>query len=83
MENKSTNNSRIDQKNADVNHQPHSRQEGQQNNTPPIHEFDGQRRSNNQNQPMSNMMNESEEQKAGRAHGQKDERNVQEDERQP
>jgi hypothetical protein len=73
----------IDRKNADVNQQGHSHEEGQQNNTPPIHEFDGQRRSNTQKQSMSNMMNESEEQKAGPAHGQKDEGRVQQEERQP
>ena len=73
----------IDKKNADVNHQDHPHQEGQQNNTPPIHEFNGQRRSSTQNQSMSNMMNESEEQKAGRAHGQNDESNIQQNERQP
>lgn len=73
----------IDRKNAGVNHQDHPNQEGQQNNTPPIYESDGQRRSNTQKQSMSNMMNESDEQKAGKAHGQKDERGVQEDERQP
>ena len=69
--------------NASVNHQNHPHQEGQQNNTPSIHEFDGQRRSNNHNQPMSNMMQESEEQKRGKAHGQKDEGSVQQDERLP
>jgi hypothetical protein len=73
----------IDRKNADTNHQDHPHQEGQQNNTPPIHEFDGQRRSNTQKQSMSNMMNESEEQKAGRAHGQNDESDIQQNERQP
>jgi len=73
----------IDKKNTDVNHQDHPHQEGQQNNTPPIHEFDGQRRGNNHNQSMSNMMNESEEQKAGKDHGQKDERDVQQEERLP
>lgn len=73
----------IDKKNADVNHQDHPHQEGQQNNTPSIHDFDGQRRSDTQKQSMSNMMQEFEEQKAGKAHGQKDERSVQEDERQP
>jgi len=70
-------------KNANVNHQNHPHQEGQQNNTPSIKDFDGQRRGNNNNQPMSNMMNESEEQKAGRAHGQKDEGDVQQEERLP
>ena len=73
----------IDKKNSDVNQQGHGHEEGQQNNTPPIHEFDGQRRSNTQKQSMSNMMNESEEQKAGRAHGQKDEKDVQQDQRLP
>ena len=60
-------------RNASVNHQAHKRQEGQQGNIPPIHEFDGQRRSDNHKQPMSNMMQESEEQKRGRAREQKDE----------
>jgi len=69
--------------NASVNHQNHPHQEGQQNNTPSIHEFDGQLRSNNHNQPMSNMMQESEEQKRGKAHGQKDEGSIQQDERLP
>jgi len=54
--------------NASVNRQDHGHQEGQQNNTPPMQqgEFQGQRHAENHNQPMSNMMNESEEQKAGR-----------------
>lgn len=73
----------IDKKNASVNHQNHPHQEGQQNNMPSIHEADGQRRSNNNNQPMSNILNESEEQRAGKAHEQKEESNIQEDERQP
>ncbi|HWJ91740.1 MAG TPA: hypothetical protein VNR87_11550 [Flavisolibacter sp.] len=73
----------IDKKNADVNHQDHPHQEGQQNNTPSVHEFDGQRRSATQTQSMSNMMNESEEQQAGPAHGQKDENRVQQEERLP
>jgi hypothetical protein len=67
MERNNNNNSNsIDKKNADVNHQPHGHQEGQQNNIPPVHEADGQRRSDTQSQQMSNMMQESEEQKAGR-----------------
>lgn len=61
----------IDRKNADPNHQDHPHQEGQQNNTPPVHEADGQRRSNTQTSSMSNMFNESEEQKAGPSYGQK------------
>jgi hypothetical protein len=71
--------------NASVNRQNHPRQEGQQNNTPPVQqgEYQGQRHGENHNQPMSNMMQESEEQKAGRAHGQKDESGVQQDERMP
>lgn len=62
----------IDRKNADSNHQGHPHQEGQQSNMPPAHEADGQRRRNTQTQSMSKMMNESDEQKAGPAHGQKD-----------
>lgn len=56
-----------ERKNANVNHQDHPHQEGQQDNTPPIHHSDGQRRSSNNNMPMSNMKVESEEQKAGRS----------------
>jgi hypothetical protein len=73
----------IDRKNTDVNHQDHPHQEGQQNNIAPIHDFDGQRRSGNNSQQMSNMMNESPEQKSGRAHGQQDEGDVQQEERLP
>ena len=65
-----------------VNHQDHPHQEGQQNNT--AVSDPGQRNSGvNNNQPMSNMLNESAEQKAGEAHGQKDESNVQQGERRP
>jgi hypothetical protein len=70
-------------KNADGTRQDHGHQEGQQNNTPPDHHFDGQRRSGNQTQQMSNMMNESEEQRAGKSHGQKDEEGVQDEMRMP
>jgi len=54
--------------NTSVNHQDHGHQEGNQNNTPPVQqgEFQGQRHADNHNQPMSNMLNESEEQRAGR-----------------
>jgi hypothetical protein len=37
----------------------------------------------NNNQPMSNMMQESDEQKQGAAHGQRDESSVQQEERLP
>jgi hypothetical protein len=73
----------IDKRNADVNHQDHPHQEGAQNNIPPIHHRDGQRRSDNNNHAMSSMKKESPEQKAGPAHGQKDEGWVQQEERQP
>jgi hypothetical protein len=75
--------SSIDKKNADVNHQDHPHQEGAQNNTPPVHHADGQRRSDTQTQSMSNMMQESDEQRAGKAHGQRDESSVQQEERLP
>ena len=54
--------------NTSVNRQDHGHQEGNQNNTPPVQqgEFQGQRHADNHNQPMSNMLNESEEQIAGR-----------------
>jgi len=68
--------------NASINHQAHKRQEGQQGNIPPIHEFDGQRRSDNHKQPMSNMMQEPKEQKRGKAHGKKEEGSGSQHERQ-
>lgn len=54
--------------NRSVNHQDHGHHEGNENNTPPVQqgEFQGQRHADNHNQPMNNMLNESEEQKAGR-----------------
>lgn len=54
--------------NTSVNHQHRGHEEGQQNNTPPVQQgkYQGQRHADNHNQPMSNMMNESQEQKAGR-----------------
>lgn len=65
-----------------VNHQTHGHQEGQQNNTGTTRPGNKGGVSNN-NQPMSNMLNESEEQKAGKAHGQQDESGVQQGERTP
>ena len=65
------------------NQQDHPHREGQQNNTTPQIQGTGQRVSENKTQQMSDMLNESDEQKAGRAHGQKDESGVQQDERQP
>ena len=44
-----------DNKNADVNHQDHPHQEGQQNNIAPRQPGSGQRQSNNENQAMSSM----------------------------
>jgi hypothetical protein len=61
-----------------VNHQHDSRQEGQQNNIRP----DDQQLNDTNAQPMSNMMQESEEQRGGKAHDQKDERPVQDEQRQ-
>lgn len=71
--------------NTSVNRQTHSHQEGQQNNTAPVQQgtYQGQRHGENHNQPMSNMMQESEEQKKGSGHGQKDESGVQQEERLP
>jgi hypothetical protein len=65
-----------------VNHQTHGHQEGQQNNIGTTQPGNKGGVSNN-SQPMSNMLNESEEQKAGAAHGQKDESGVQQAERTP
>jgi hypothetical protein len=66
--------------NASVNRQNHPHQEGQQNNTPPT---SGSRSGENNNQPMSNMLQESDEQRNSKNHGQQDERSVQQNERQP
>jgi len=66
-----------------MNQQDHPHREGQQNNTTPQVQGTGQRVSENNTQQMSDMLNESEEQKAGRVHGQKDEHDVQQEERQP
>jgi hypothetical protein len=66
-------------KDTSVNHQHSSRDEGQQNNIRP---HDKQMNDTNA-QPMSNMMQESEEQKAGNVNDQKDEREVQDEQRQP
>jgi hypothetical protein len=65
-----------------INQQNYSHQEGQMDNISP-QQGAAQRGSTNNSQGLSDMMNESEEQKAGRAHGQKDESSVQQDERQP
>lgn len=67
--------------NPSVNQQDHPHQEGNQNNTAPVQQ--GQRHANNHNQQMSNMKNESEEQRQGPAHGQKDESGIQQEERLP
>lgn len=64
-----------------VNRQNHPHQEGQQNNT--VSENLSAFNKENNSQPMSNMLNESEEQKAGRAHDQEDESKVQQGERTP
>jgi len=66
-----------------ANQQNHPHREGQMNNTTPQQQGTGQRVSENKTQGMSDMLNESEEQQAGRAYGQKDERDVQQDQRQP
>jgi len=61
--------------NASVNRQDHGHNEGQQNNTPPVQqgEYQGQRHAENHNQPISNMLNDSEEQKKGRDKNKNDE----------
>ncbi|MGI8598688.1 MAG: hypothetical protein ACR2KB_05470 [Chitinophagaceae bacterium] len=61
-----------------VNHQHGSREEGQQNNIRP----DEQQMNDTNAQPMSNMKQESEEQRAGRSENQKDEKSVQDEQRQ-
>ena len=61
--------------NASVNRQDHGHNEGQQNNTPPVQqgEYQGQRHAENHNQPISNMLDDSEEQKKGRDKNKNDE----------
>lgn len=66
---------------ADINHQDHPHQEGQQNNIPARQ--GGQRQTDNNSHELSSMMNESPEQKAGADHDQKGEGPVQQEERQP
>ena len=66
-----------------MNQQDHPHREGQQNNTTPQVQGTGQRVSENKTQQESDMRNESEEQKAGRSQGQQDERDVQQEGRQP
>ncbi|HVK96987.1 MAG TPA: hypothetical protein VM368_04175 [Flavisolibacter sp.] len=61
--------------NTSMNYQDHPHQEGAQNNI-----ASG---SGNNSQTMSDMLNESDEQKAGQAHGQKDDENVRQEERLP
>jgi hypothetical protein len=63
--------------------QSHPHREGQMDNVTPQQSGTGQRVSENKSQAMPDMLNESEEQKAGRAHGQKDESEVQQEQRQP
>lgn len=65
------------------NQQSHPHQEGQMNNVTPQQSGTGQRVSENKSQTMGDMLQESDEQKAGRAHGQQDERDVQQEQRQP
>jgi hypothetical protein len=59
-------------KNADTNYQDHPHQEGEQNNTPSGRQAEGSGKRNSQTQQMSSMKQESDEQKAGPAHDQKD-----------
>ena len=75
----------MNKENTSANRQDHGHQEGNQNNTAPVQQgqFQGQRHAENHTQSMNNMMEESPEQKAGKAHGQEDEGWVQQDERQP
>ena len=60
---------KIDNRNPSVNQQDHPHVEGAQNNTPSNKDNNGQRPAHNNNQQMSNMREESEEQNAGRDKG--------------
>lgn len=73
-----------------IDRQSHPHEEGAQHNITTQQEGTGQRVSKNNSMGLSNMMNESESQQAGRAHEPQDkdnlqqkEKNVQQDERQP
>ena len=66
----------ISKEDTSVNHQPSPRHEGQQNNIRP----NSQQLNDTNAQPMSNMKKDSEEQKAGRAHEQEQDKNVQQQE---
>jgi hypothetical protein len=71
-----------DNRNVSGNKQDHPHQEGNYNNTV-SHDANGGAGRTNNSHAMNDMLQESEEQKAGRAHGQKDEGSVQQDERMP
>jgi hypothetical protein len=68
--------------NVSGNKQDHPHREGAYGNTA-SNDANGQKGRTNNGQAMDDMMQESEEQKAGRAHGQKDEGQVKQDERMP
>ena len=69
----------VKKEDASVSHQAHPRQEGQQGNIRPS---DQQLKDTN-SQSLSDMKEESREQKAGRSHGQKEEGSIQQEERLP
>lgn len=69
--------------NPGANQQNHPHREGQMNNTTPQEQGNGQRVSENNARGLGDMLNESSEQKAGRAHGQQNESDVQQEQRQP
>jgi hypothetical protein len=63
--------------------QSHPHREGQMDNVTPQQSGTGQRVSENKSQAMGDMLNDSEEQKAGRTDNGRSEEDVQQDERQP
>lgn len=70
---------RIKREDTSVNHQTHAHGEGQQNNIRP----NDQQLNDTNAEPMSNMMRDSEEQRRGKAHEQKDKNSPQRQESQP
>jgi hypothetical protein len=72
----------MSQNHVSGNKQDHPHQEGNYNNTA-SQDANGRAGKTNNNQGMDDMLQESEEQKAGRAHGQKDEGSVKQGERLP
>ena len=69
--------------NPTTNQQDHPHREGQTMNTTPQQQGSGQRVSENKSQGMSDIMNESEEQRSGSGHDQQNEQDGQKEQWRP